>query len=144
MKLYNTLSRTKEELEPLNDKIVNMYVCGPTVYNYIHIGNARAFIVFDTVRRYLEYKGYKVNYVQNFTDIDDKIIKRAQEENVTTKEVAEKYIDEYFKDADNLGIKRATVHPKATEHIEDIIEFIKILIDKGYAYVVNGNVYFET
>ncbi|MGI1691972.1 cysteine--tRNA ligase [Thermoanaerobacter uzonensis] len=144
MKLYNTLSRTKEEFEPLNDKIVNMYVCGPTVYNYIHIGNARAFIVFDTVRRYLEYKGYKVNYVQNFTDIDDKIIKRAQEENVTTKEVAEKYIDEYFKDADNLGIKRATVHPKATEHIEDIIEFIKILIDKGYAYVVNGNVYFET
>lgn len=144
MKLYNTLSRTKEELEPLNDKIVSMYVCGPTVYNYIHIGNARAFIVFDTVRRYLEYKGYKVNYVQNFTDIDDKIIKRAQEENVTTKEVAEKYIDEYFKDADNLGIKRATVHPKATEHIEDIIEFIKILIDKGYAYVVNGNVYFET
>jgi cysteinyl-tRNA synthetase len=121
-----------------------MYVCGPTVYNYIHIGNARAFIVFDTVRRYLEYKGYKVNYVQNFTDIDDKIIKRAQEENVTTKEVAEKYIEEYFIDADNLGIKRATVHPKATEHIEDIIEFIKILIDKGYAYVVNGNVYFET
>lgn len=144
MKLYNTLSRAKEELEPLNDKIVNMYVCGPTVYNYIHIGNARAFIVFDTVRRYLEYKGYKVNYVQNFTDIDDKIIKRAQEENVTTKEVAEKYIDEYFKDADNLRIKRATVHPKATEHIEDIIEFIKILIDKGYAYEVNGNVYFET
>jgi cysteinyl-tRNA synthetase len=144
MKLYNTLSRTKEEFEPLNDKIVNMYVCGPTVYNYIHIGNARAFIVFDTVRRYLEYKGYKVNYVQNFTDIDDKIIKRAQEENVTTKEVAEKYIEEYFIDADNLGIKRATVHPKATEHIEDIIEFIKILIDKGYAYVVNGNVYFET
>ncbi|AIS53211.1 cysteine--tRNA ligase CysS [Thermoanaerobacter kivui] len=144
MKLYNTLSRTKEDFEPLNDKIVNMYVCGPTVYNYIHIGNARAFIVFDTVRRYLEYKGYKVNYVQNFTDIDDKIIKRAQEENITTKEVAEKYIEEYFKDADNLGIKRATVHPKATEHIEDIIEFIKILIDKGYAYVVNGNVYFET
>ena len=144
MKLYNTLSRTKEEFEPLNDKIVNMYVCGPTVYNYIHIGNARAFIVFDTVRRYLEYKGYKVNYVQNFTDIDDKIIKRAQEENVTTKEVAEKYIEEYFIDADNLGIKRATVHPKATEHIEDIVKFIKILIDKGYAYVVNGNVYFET
>ncbi|ADH61627.1 cysteinyl-tRNA synthetase [Thermoanaerobacter mathranii subsp. mathranii str. A3] len=144
MKLYNTLSRTKEEFQPLNDKVVNMYVCGPTVYNYIHIGNARAFIVFDTVRRYLEYKGYKVNYVQNFTDIDDKIIKRAQEENVTTKELAEKYIHEYFKDADNLGIKRATVHPKATEHIEDIVKFIKILIDKGYAYVVNGNVYFET
>ncbi|HHW56854.1 MAG TPA: cysteine--tRNA ligase [Clostridia bacterium] len=144
MKLYNTLSRTKEEFQPLNDKIVNMYVCGPTVYNYIHIGNARAFIVFDTVRRYLEYKGYKVNYIQNFTDIDDKIIKRAQEENTTAKEIAEKYIKEYFKDADNLGIKRATVYPKATEHIEDIIEFIKILIDKGYAYVVNGNVYFET
>lgn len=144
MKLYNTLSRTKEEFQPLNDKVVNMYVCGPTVYNYIHIGNARAFIVFDTVRRYLEYKGYKVNYVQNFTDIDDKIIKRAQEENVTIKQLAEKYIHEYFKDADNLGIKRATVHPKATEHIEDIVKFIKILIDKGYAYVVNGNVYFET
>jgi cysteinyl-tRNA synthetase len=138
------MTRTKEEFVPLKDKIVNMYVCGPTVYNYIHIGNARAFIVFDTVRRYLEYKGYTVNYVQNFTDIDDKIINRAKEENTTEKAIAERFIEEYFKDADSLGIKRATVHPKATDHIDDIIEFIKILIDKGYAYVVDGNVYFET
>lgn len=138
------MTRTKEEFKPLKDKVVNMYVCGPTVYNYIHIGNARAFIVFDTVRRYLEYKGYTVNYVQNFTDIDDKIINRAKEENTTEKEIAERFIEEYFKDADALGIKRATVHPRATEHIDDIIEFIKILIDKGYAYVVDGNVYFET
>ncbi|AAM25456.1 cysteinyl-tRNA synthetase [Caldanaerobacter subterraneus subsp. tengcongensis MB4] len=144
MRLYNTMTRTKEEFKPLKDKVVNMYVCGPTVYNYIHIGNARAFIVFDTVRRYLEYKGYTVNYVQNFTDIDDKIINRAKEENTTEKEIAERFIEEYFKDADALGIKRATVHPRATEHIDDIIEFIKILIDKGYAYVVDGNVYFET
>ncbi|MGB9779911.1 MAG: cysteine--tRNA ligase [Caldanaerobacter sp.] len=144
MKLYNTMTRTKEEFVPLKDKVVNMYVCGPTVYNYIHIGNARAFIVFDTVRRYLEYKGYTVNYVQNFTDIDDKIINRAKEENTTEKAIAERFIEEYFKDADALGIKRATVHPKATDHIADIIEFIKILIDKGYAYVVDGNVYFET
>jgi len=144
MKLYNTLSRTKEEFVPVKNKEVNMYVCGPTVYNFIHIGNARAFIVFDTVRRYLEYKGYKVNYVQNFTDIDDKIINKANEENITTTEVSERYIEEYFKDADSLNIKRATVHPKATENIQEIIDFIKILIDKGYAYEVNGNVYYET
>lgn len=144
MKLYNTLTRTKEEFIPLHDKEVNMYVCGPTVYNYIHIGNARAFIVFDTVRRYLEYKGYKVNYVQNFTDIDDKLIKKAIEENTTVKELADKYIEEYLKDADSLNLKRATVHPKATEHINEIIEFIKSLVEKGYAYEVNGNVYFET
>jgi cysteinyl-tRNA synthetase len=128
----------------LNDNIVNMYVCGPTVYNFIHIGNARAFIVFDTVRRYLEYKGYKVNYVQNFTDIDDKLIKRSHEENTTVKELADRYIEEYFKDADSLGIKRATVHPRATENIDDIINFVKKLIDKGFAYVLNGDVYYDT
>ncbi|MFU0781991.1 MAG: cysteine--tRNA ligase [Thermoanaerobacterium thermosaccharolyticum] len=144
MKIYNTLTRKKEEFVPLNDNIVNMYVCGPTVYNFIHIGNARAFIVFDTVRRYLEYKGYKVNYVQNFTDIDDKLIKRSHEENTTVKELADRYIEEYFKDADSLGIKRATVHPRATENIDDIINFIKKLIDKGFAYVLNGDVYYDT
>jgi cysteinyl-tRNA synthetase len=134
----------KEDFIPLHDKEVNMYVCGPTVYNYIHIGNARVFIVFDTIRRYLEYKGYKVNYVQNFTDIDDKLIKRAYEENTTVKILAEKYIEEYFKDADSLGIRRATVHPRATENINEIINFIKSLIEKGYAYVVNGDVYYNT
>ncbi|WKV07936.1 cysteine--tRNA ligase [Thermoanaerobacterium sp. CMT5567-10] len=144
MKIYNTLTRKKEEFVPLNDNIVNMYVCGPTVYNFIHIGNARAFIVFDTVRRYLEYKGYKVNYVQNFTDIDDKLIKRSHEENTTVKELADRYIKEYFKDADSLGIKRATVHPRATENINDIINFVKKLIDKGFAYVLNGDVYYDT
>ncbi|AFK86007.1 MULTISPECIES: cysteine--tRNA ligase [Thermoanaerobacterium] len=144
MKIYNTLTRRKEEFKPLNDNVVNMYVCGPTVYNFIHIGNARAFIVFDTVRRYLEYKGYKVNYVQNFTDIDDKLIKRSHEENTTVKELADRYIDEYFKDADSLGIKRATFHPRATENIEEIIEFVKKLIDKGFAYEKDGNVYYDT
>ncbi|MDI6604432.1 MAG: cysteine--tRNA ligase [Thermoanaerobacteraceae bacterium] len=144
MKLYNTMTGKKEDFIPLHDKEVNMYVCGPTVYNYIHIGNARVFIVFDTIRRYLEYKGYKVNYVQNFTDIDDKLIKRAYEENTTVKILAEKYIEEYFKDADSLGIRRATVHPRATENINEIINFIKSLIEKGYAYVVNGDVYYNT
>lgn len=144
VKLYNTMTGKKEDFIPLHDKEVNMYVCGPTVYNYIHIGNARVFIVFDTIRRYLEYKGYKVNYVQNFTDIDDKLIKRAYEENTTVKILAEKYIEEYFKDADSLGIRRATVHPRATENINEIINFIKSLIEKGYAYVVNGDVYYNT
>ncbi|MDE4543353.1 cysteine--tRNA ligase [Thermoanaerobacterium sp. R66] len=144
MKIYNTLTRKKEEFVPLKDNVVNMYVCGPTVYNFIHIGNARAFIVFDTVRRYLEYKGYKVNYVQNFTDIDDKLIKRSHEENTTVKELADRYIEEYFKDADSLGIKRATFHPRATENIEEIIEFVKKLIDKGFAYEKDGNVYYDT
>ncbi|SNX54349.1 cysteine--tRNA ligase [Thermoanaerobacterium sp. RBIITD] len=144
MKIYNTLTRKKEEFIPIYDKVVNMYVCGPTVYNYIHIGNARAFIVFDTVRRYLEYKGYKVNYVQNFTDIDDKLIKKSHEENTTVKELADRYIEEYFKDADSLGIKRATVHPRATENIKEIIDFVEKLIKKGYAYEIDGNVYYDT
>ena len=121
-----------------------MYVCGPTVYNYIHIGNARPYIIFDTVRRYFEYKGYKVNYVQNFTDVDDKIIKKANEENKTTTEIVEKYIAETLKDADGLNIKRATVHPRVTEEMSEIIALIEILIEKGFAYEINGTVYFNT
>ena len=144
MKLYNTMTRSKEEFKPLEEGKVKMYVCGPTVYNYIHVGNARPFIIFDTLRRYLEYRGYDVTYVQNFTDVDDKIIKRGHEENIAPEEVAKKYIEEYFVDADGLGIKRATVHPQVTENIEEIIEFVKELEDKGYAYAVNGDVYFDT
>lgn len=144
MKLFNTMTRSKEEFKPLEEGKVKMYVCGPTVYNYIHVGNARPFIIFDTLRRYLEYRGYDVSYVQNFTDVDDKIIKRGHEENIEPEEVAKKYIEEYFVDADGLGIKRATVHPQVTENIEEIIEFVKELEDKGYAYAVNGDVYFDT
>ncbi|HBG0293392.1 TPA: cysteine--tRNA ligase [Clostridioides difficile] len=144
MKVYNTLTRTKEEFVPLEEGKVKMYVCGPTVYNYIHIGNARPFIIFDTLRRYLEYRGYDVTYVQNFTDVDDKIINRSHEEGISPEEVAAKYIKEYFVDCDGLGIKRATVHPQVTDNIQQIIEFIKELEDKGYAYVVNGDVYFDT
>ncbi|MGL5652608.1 MAG: cysteine--tRNA ligase [Paraclostridium sp.] len=144
MKLYNTLTRTKEEFVPIEEGKVNMYVCGPTVYNFFHIGNARPFIIFDTFRRYLEYRGYDVKYIQNFTDVDDKIIKRGNEEGITPEQVADKYIDEYFKDADGLGIKRATVHPRVTDNISEIIEFIKELEEKGYAYAVNGEVYFDT
>ena len=144
MKLYNTLTRTKEEFVPIEEGKVKMYVCGPTVYNFFHIGNARPFIIFDTFRRYLEYRGYDVKYIQNFTDVDDKIIKRGNEEGITPEQVADKYIDEYFKDADGLGIKRATVHPRVTDNINEIIEFIKELEEKGYAYAVNGEVYFYT
>ncbi|KKY00773.1 cysteinyl-tRNA synthetase [Paraclostridium benzoelyticum] len=144
MKLYNTLTRTKEEFVPIEEGKVKMYVCGPTVYNFFHIGNARPFIIFDTFRRYLEYRGYDVKYIQNFTDVDDKIIKRSNEEGIAPEQVADKYIDEYFKDADGLGIKRATVHPRVTENINEIIEFIKELEEKGYAYAVNGEVYFDT
>lgn len=144
MKLFNTMTRSKEEFKPLEEGKVKMYVCGPTVYNYIHVGNARPFIIFDTLRRYLEYRGYDVTYVQNFTDVDDKIIKRGHEENIEPEEVAKKYIEEYFVDADGLGVKRATVHPQVTENIEEIIEFVKELEEKGYAYAVNGDVYFDT
>ena len=144
MKLYNTLTRTKEEFVPLEEGKVKMYVCGPTVYNFIHIGNARPFIMFDTLRRYLQYKGYDVTFVQNFTDVDDKIIKRGHEEGISPEEVANKYIDEYFVDADGLGIKRADVHPRVTDNIQQIIDFVKDLEDKGYAYEVNGDVYFDT
>lgn len=144
MKIYNSLTRKKETFEPIEPNKVRMYVCGPTVYNYFHIGNARPFTVFDTFRRYLEYRGYEVNYIQNFTDVDDKIINRANEEKLDSFEVSEKYIAEYFKDADALGIHRATVHPKVTETMEDIIDYIKVLIQKGYAYESHGDVYFDT
>ena len=144
MKLYNTLTRKKEEFIPLEEGKVKMYSCGPTVYNYFHIGNARPFIIFDTLRRYLEYRGYDVTYIQNFTDVDDKIINKANEEGITPLELADKYIKEYFTDADGLGIKRASVHPRVTDNIEQIIEFVKELEEKGYAYAVNGDVYFDT
>ncbi|MDN5332658.1 MAG: cysteinyl-tRNA synthetase [Tepidanaerobacteraceae bacterium] len=143
MKIYNTLTKRKEEFRPLNDNKVTIYACGPTVYDYFHVGNARVFITFDMVRNYLKYKGYDVKFVQNFTDIDDKMIKRANEEGITVKELGDRFIEEYFKDADALNIQRADVHPRATEHIQDIIEFIKVLIEKGYAYVVDGDVYFS-
>ncbi len=144
MKLYNTLSRTKEEFVPLCEGKVKMYSCGPTVYNFFHIGNARPFIIFDTLRRYLEYIGYDVTFVQNFTDIDDKMIKNANEQGITVKELADRFIEEYFTDAKGLGIKEASIHPKATENIEAIIDTVKTLVDKGYAYESNGDVYFET
>lgn len=144
MKIYNSLTRKKEEFVPLEPGKVNMYVCGPTVYNYFHIGNGRTFIVFDTIRRYMEYRGYEVNFVQNFTDIDDKMINKANEEHTTVKEIGDKYIDEYYKDADGLNIKRATTNPRATEYISEIIEFVSGLIEKSYAYEVNGDVYFRT
>lgn len=144
MKVYNTMTRKKEEFIPLEEGKVKMYVCGPTVYNFIHLGNARPFTVFDTLRRYFEYRGYEVTYVQNFTDVDDKIIKRSHEEGISPEEVAEKYIKEYFIDCDGLGIKRATVHPQVTDNIKEIISFIQDLVDKGYAYESNGDVLFRT
>lgn len=143
MKLYNSMTGKKEEFIPIEPGKVKMYSCGPTVYNYFHIGNARPFIIFDTLRRYFEYLGYDVSFVQNFTDIDDKMIRRANEEGITVAELAERFIAEYFKDADGLGIKHATVHPRATENIDAIISLIKTLEDKGYAYNVDGDVYFS-
>ena len=144
MKILNTLTRRKEEFVPINEGKVGIYVCGPTVYDYIHIGNARPMIVFDTLRRYLEYKGYDVNYVSNFTDVDDKIIKRANEEGVDASVISERYIAEVKKDIAALNVREATTHPKATEEIPDMIEMVKTLIEKGYAYEVNGTVYFRT
>ena len=144
MKIYNTLTKSKEEFIPINPGEVRMYVCGPTVYNYFHIGNGRTFIVFDTVRRYLEWRGYRVKFVQNFTDIDDKMINRANQEGISVKELGDKFIAEYYKDADNLNIERATVNPRATEYMEDIINFVSDLVDKGYAYEINGDVYYDT
>ena len=142
MKVFNTLSRKKEELIPVEKGVIRMYSCGPTVYNYFHIGNARPFIIFDTLRRYLEYSGFKVYFAQNFTDIDDKMINKANELGITVKELADQYIAEYFKDADGLGIKRATFHPRATDNIDAIIEIVKELEDNGYAYNIDGDVYF--
>lgn len=144
MKVYNTLTRKKEEFVPMNKDEVKIYVCGPTVYNFFHIGNARPFVVFDTLRRYLEYRGNTVKFVQNFTDVDDKIINKAREDGVTAGEVSEKYIEEYYKDAAALNVKKATVHPKVTETMDEIIAFVKDLIDKGYAYERNGDVYYST
>ena len=145
MKIFNTMSRRKEELIPVKEGEVRIYSCGPTVYNYFHIGNARPFIIFDTLRRYLIHRGYKVTFVQNFTDIDDKLINRAKEENTTVEALADKYIEEYYKDADALGVMRADVHPIATRHIGEIIGLIRKLEKNGYAYrAENGDVYFDT
>lgn len=144
MKLYNTLTRQKEEFKEIKPGTVTMYACGPTVYNLFHIGNARPFITFDLLRRYFEYRGKKVRFVQNFTDIDDKMINKANDLGITVKELGEQYIEEYFTDAKGLGVRPATVHPKATDCIGDIIDLVQGLVDKGYAYAVDGDVYFRT
>ena len=144
MKIFNTLTRRKDEFVPIEEGKVRMYVCGPTVYNYIHIGNARPMIVFDTVRRYFEYKGYDVNYVSNFTDVDDKIIKKANEEGVDASVISERFIKEAQKDMADMNVKEATYHPKATEEIDGMIDMIQTLINKGHAYAVDGTVYFKT
>lgn len=144
MKIFNTMSRRKEEFVPVDPNEVKIYACGPTVYNFIHIGNARPLCVFDVLRRYLEYRGFNVKFVQNFTDVDDKIINRANEENSTFEEISEKYINEFWTDAHGLNFKDATVHPKATENIDEIIDIIKTLEEKGYAYAVDGDVYYRT
>ena len=144
MQIFNTMTRKKEEFVPVHEGKVGIYACGPTVYNYFHIGNARPFIIFDTLRRFLKHMGYDVTFVQNFTDIDDKMIRRANEEHTTVDAIAEKYIGEYFKDAEALGVMKADVHPRATKHIGEIIALIKKLETKGLAYEVNGDVYFDT
>ena len=144
MKLYNTLTRTKEVFVPIEEGKVKMYVCGTTVYNFIHIGNARPYVVFDTVRRYLEYKGYDVTYVQNFTDVDDKIIKKANEEHSSMEKVSNRFIKEALTDAEGLGVEKASYHPRVTEEMDGIIEMIQTLIDKGYAYEHDGTVYYDT
>ncbi|MDD4364047.1 MAG: cysteine--tRNA ligase, partial [Atribacterota bacterium] len=143
LKLYNTLTSKKEIFHPLEKDKVKMYVCGPTVYDFFHIGNARPFLIFEVLRRYFQFKKYQVKYVSNFTDIDDKVIKRANEMGVDFSEIAERYIKEYFQDADYLNIGRADVNPKATDHITDIIAFVEGLVEKGYAYAVDGDVFFE-
>lgn len=144
MQIFDTMTQKKQELKPIDGKTVRIYACGPTVYNFIHIGNARPLCVFDTLRRYLKWRGYDVKFVQNFTDIDDKLIKKANEEGITVPEVAERYIKEFFTDAEGLNIMKADVHPRATENVDGIIELIQSLIDKGYAYESQGDVYFRT
>ena len=144
MKIFNSMTMQKEDFVPIEEGKVRMYACGPTVYNYIHVGNARPLIMFDVLRRYLEYRGYDVTFVQNFTDVDDKIIKRANEEGVSSGEISEKYIKEYYTDCQGLGVRQANIHPKATENIEQIILMVEELIKKGYAYEVNGDVYYRT
>ena len=143
MKIFNTLTRTKQDFIPIVENEAKIYACGPTVYNYIHIGNARPICVFDVLRRYLEWRGMKVTFVQNFTDIDDKLIKKANEEGITVKEVAERYIEEFWKDSEGLGVRKASVHPKATENIDAIIGIVESLIEKGFAYESKGDVYFR-
>jgi len=144
IKLYNTLTKQKEILKTIEENKVRMYVCGPTVYNYIHIGNARPIIVFDVVRKYLEHSGYEVDFISNFTDVDDKIIKASNEEGISTSELTEKYITAFFKDYDALGCKRATKNPRVTEYMREIIDFISKLVEEGFAYEANGDVYFRT
>ena len=143
MKLFNSMTMQKEDFVPIEEGKISMYACGPTVYNLIHVGNARPIIMFDVLRRYFEYRGYEVTFVQNFTDVDDKIIRRANEEGTDSKAVAEKYIEEYFKDCQGLGVRPATIHPKATENIGEIIRMVEELVEKGFAYAVNGDVYFR-
>jgi len=143
MKIFNSMTRRKEEFKPITPGEVKIYSCGPTVYNFFHIGNARPFIVFDVLRRYFEFTGYTVKFVQNFTDIDDKVINKANEEGVSFEEIANRYIKEYFTDAQGLGIRAATIHPKATENIDAIIDIVSTLVEKGYAYEVDGDVYYR-
>lgn len=144
LQLYNTLTNQKEKFEPLNPGKVTMYVCGPTVYNYIHIGNARSAVAFDTIRRYLEYRGFEVNYVSNFTDVDDKIIKASQEMNLSVKEITEKFINAFYEDTSALNVKKATLNPRVMDNMDDIIKFIEVLVQKGYAYESAGDVYYKT
>lgn len=144
LQLYNTLTNQKEKFEPLNPGKVTMYVCGPTVYNYIHIGNARSAVAFDTIRRYLEYRGFEVNYVSNFTDVDDKIIKASQEMNLSVKEITEKFINAFYEDTSALNVKKATLNPRVMDNMNDIIKFIEVLVQKGYAYESAGDVYYKT
>ena len=144
MKIYNTMTKAKEELMPIDNNEVKIYVCGPTVYNFFHIGNARPFVVFDTLRKYLEYRGQNVKFVQNFTDVDDKIINKSREEGISANDVSEKYIEEYYRDAAALNVKKADIHPKVSEHMTEIIDFVQGLIDKGYAYEIDGDVYYRT
>ena len=143
MKFYNTLTGKKEKFTPTEPGKVKLYACGPTVYDYFHIGNARTFIIFDALRKYLEYRGYDVTFVQNFTDVDDKIINKSKEEGIPPKDISKKFIQAYFDDAKTLGIEKADIHPNVTENIDEIIEFIKELIDNGYAYESEGDVYFD-
>ena len=144
MKVFNTLTNQKEEFKPIEENKVKIYACGPTVYDYFHLGNARPFIIFDTLRRYFEYRGYEVKFVQNFTDIDDKMINRANKEGITVKELADRFIAEYFVDAKGLNVREASVHPRATEVVDEIIDMCNTLIEKGYAYESNHDVYFST
>ena len=144
IKIYNTLTRKKEVFQPLEQGRVKMYVCGPTVYNYIHVGNGRSVVSFDTIRRYLEYRGYEVDYVMNFTDVDDKIIRTAKELKTSAPEIADRFIEAFNKDTAALNVQPATLNPRVMDHIEDIIAFIQVLVDKGYAYMANNDVYYRT